>query len=330
MEKRTSGKIIKPIVILLAIAAIAGAVYFYRAPLADFLQPYWQRLTTNLAYQWQELTPCQQPITVSLGAIDPKFNLTDQQVITAINQASNIWSSPAGKKLFAYATSTGDVRLSFIYDSRQALVDKLKKLGIVVETTKKSYDQLKEQYDLLKLKYTQAKADLDVMVAAFNKAQQLYNAEVNRWNKRGGAPSQTAESLDQTAASLKQQVATINAKTEEVNQLVQDLNTMAAALNKLIGELNLNVDKYNNVGDPAGKEFQEGVYAQDQSGRQINVYEFGDRAQLVRLLAHELGHALGLNHSTGTTDIMYYLNEAGNDKLTPNDLSALKRRCRIK
>lgn len=312
------------------ILIIFGVIYYYRAPLQQFLKPYLSRFLRNLNYQIEQTVPCQKPITFSLGAIDPKFKLSDNQILTAINEASAVWSQPINRQLFAYATTSGELAINFVYDYRQETTDKLKKLGIVVETNQQSYETLKAKYDALNAKYKLEAAALKQMSADFDRQQAAYNAEVAKWNKRGGATKEVVDRLDKTKNELELQLAAINAKTDSVNQLIENLNTEGDALNQLIKDLNLNVNKYNTTGDVVGREFEEGVYIQDENGRRIEVYEFGDRAQLVRLLAHELGHAIGLEHSTGTTDIMYYLNEAGNEKLTANDLMALQTRCRLK
>ena len=74
---------------------------------------------------------------------------------------------------------------------------------------------------------------------------------------------------------------------------------------------------------------EEGVYFFEDGKKEIDIYEFSSREKLIRVLAHEFGHALGLEHLDNPKAIMYYLNEGTNEKLTTDDLTALKQKCRL-
>jgi hypothetical protein len=124
-------------------------------------------------------------------------------------------------------------------------------------------------------------------------------------------------------------VDAINQKQNELNKLVSDINATVTMLNRISEELNLHVDRYNKIGDEQGGEFEEGVYRSDIEGTNIDIYQYDNKAVLIRLLAHELGHALGLDHVDSPDAIMYRLNQAKNLELTPNDISALKLQCKL-
>ena len=105
---------------------------------------------------------------------------------------------------------------------------------------------------------------------------------------------------------------------------------MANVINRLIRELNLTVGDYNAIGAKTSGEFQEGQYVRDAAGQKINIHQFDDRPALVRVLAHELGHALGIDHLDNPEAIMYRLNESGNEKITADDIAVLKAVCQMK
>lgn len=77
-----------------------------------------------------------------------------------------------------------------------------------------------------------------------------------------------------------------------------------------------------------GKEFDEGEYVNSLGSEEINVYEYNSsHAKLVRILAHELGHALGLGHVKDPDSIMYELNDSANLHITRDDYDELNRAC---
>lgn len=107
--------------------------------------------------------------------------------------------------------------------------------------------------------------------------------------------------------------------------------SQAAAFNAQVDSFNASIDATNaeiaQYNQTAGQPFEEGEYVSDASGRRVNIFEFVSDTQLERVLAHELGHAIGLGHNTNPQSIMYAQNESGNLVPTADDLAALKGVC---
>lgn len=275
------------------------------------------------------INPCDKPIEYSVGNFDQRFGLKREDLLRAISQAEQIWEKSINKELFGYADA-GVLKINLIYDSRQEATDKLKELGFTIHSDQATYEFLKSKYSSLKESYDRQKNELDNMVNYYNQQKADYEDEIKAANKRGGVNPEEYAILEQERKDLNILAEAIKNKQISINKIIDDINAMVNVINRLIRELNLNVNNYNNIGASSAGEFQEGQYVKDQSGERIDIFQFDDYDSLVRVLAHELGHAIGIEHLDNPEAIMYRLNEKGKEKITADDVEALKAVCQIK
>jgi hypothetical protein len=325
---RTANRI-KNVVYFFIVCVFILGIYYYRDQVQIALNN-----AINKVAQLMLPGPCERPIQYSIENIDPRFGLSREQITKFAKEAALVWSNSASKTLFQdeSGTSTQDsnLKINFIYDYRQQATEEMSKIGIVINNDKTTYNTLKAKYDSLLSSYNKEKSSINLAINAFNNEKDAYNKLIENWNKQGGAPKNEYNDLEQQRINLNAEAVALNERQKAFNDLVSTLNSVVIVMNRLVGQLNLNVKNYNTVGSKTGEEFNEGEYISDQSGIRINIYEFNDTNQLVRVLEHEFGHALGLSHVTNPKAVMYRLNEGTNKELTADDIVELKTICKIK
>ncbi len=157
---------------------------------------------------------------------------------------------------------------------------------------------------------TQQESDLAAQKAKVQQLQDSYNQAKQTYEK------------DQAAGMNQEE---LNQEAQQLNQEAAQINDMVTQLNAQIAQVNANANSYNQTA--AGQNFEEGEFIEQFGQKQIDIYQYTDTTKLIRLMAHEFGHSIGLGHNQNPQSIMYPENDARSLTLSSDDLAALNARC---
>lgn len=263
--------------------------------------------------------PCQEALTYKVGELDPRFGVSSSEFASRVREAVAVWNKEAGREVLREDVE-GEVSVSLVFDERQQAVT----LGSTISTEQEAYASLEQNLDAMITSFEQSKNRHDAVVDAYNKDADAYEAEVSSWNAKGGAPDGVYQRLEQKQTQLKARERAINAETERLNRIASDINAEVKKLNEYANSTNQKVHEYN---DAVGEDFDQGLFTQDKEGKRITIYEYKTKAELVRVLAHEFGHALGLDHVENPSSLMYPYNSGASLELSEEDKEAFRALC---
>lgn len=267
------------------------------------------------------IAPCTEPITYAITTYDERFDISRADFEAAVAEAASVWNLEAGKILIE-KREDGEVAVGLQYDERQFATE----VGEVIEREQETYQRLKAEVDSLKERYNTLAEAYERDAAAFERRADRYQEEVVKWNAQGGAPPNEYAALEREQQALNREEARLNRVVADVNELADSIQESVNRLNTLAARTNAKVDVYNEA---VGHDFDQGNYIEDENGKRITIYEFSNRKELVRVLAHEFGHALGLEHTDDPDSLMYSYNIATGLTLTDADTAELARVCRF-
>lgn len=221
---------------------------------------------------------CDVPIRYHVGIVDARFNVSKDEFLTHIFDATKIWEEPIGKDVFTYDPD-GLLTINLVFDERQSLHTQISGLEQDLKGGRSSLEGQIGQYDRLSQE--------------FNKKLTDFNNHVDFWNSQGGAPRDEYEKLKKEEEELK-------GESDRLNSMAKGLKLQTRDYNTEVGKLNKTVETFNEA---LKVKPEEGLY--DPTSNTIAIYFNISRDELVHTLAHELGHARGLAHLANPDTIMY-------------------------
>lgn len=266
---------------------------------------------------------CPVPIYYRLGEVDYRFGLTKVEARSALAKAEKLWEKETGRELFVYDEKAGFL-VNFIYDERQQMARTEEEWSIRLDRQEKESQKILNQAEDLRQKYEQAKNAYEKGRTNFEARLTIYNEAVKKANQQGGASGDDFVLLQAEKESLSVTIESLNQDEEKLKSLVGEINQLNEQANSLVDSYNEEVREYNEVFGTSSS-FTQG----DFQRQRINIYKFTEPDELVRVLAHEFGHALGLHHVEDEAAVMYYLMKSDLDtsSLTEADKIAFRESC---
>lgn len=296
---------------------------------------------------------CNIPVTYAVGTVDPRFGVSQEKFMGLAREAEKDWEKALGRNLFEMKTD-GRVKVNLVFDDRQVQTEELKKIMADIESGKEKSDKLFSEYEALRTQldqkkisfnqetknYEKEKNDFSDAADQYQKDLKDYEQSVEYWNSNGGANGKDYDKLikrqkelDQQYKDLKNQEKNLKTlydaldkKRADINALVTKVNALADVVNRISGNTNQKVEDYNQTQAERG-EFETGLYSNINGVESIDIYQFFDDKDLLAVLIHEMGHALGLGHAIEKTAIMYPKLINQSTEITSDDRALFRTTC---
>jgi matrixin len=269
--------------------------------------------------------PCARPLAYRVDRFDDRFGVSREELRDALRQAEEVWERPMGRKLFV-ETDSARLVVNLIYDERQQRTQAGTRLQTDMQGTRASHEAVGRSYEEWRAMYERRLRDFKDGQAEYQSRAEALNAQIREWNARGNTPADMRYTFESERVRLVDLRSRLESERTALQELASTVTGLAQKGNAIASQHNASVATFNALyGAP--RQFHKGEF----DGRQIAVFEFHDNRDLVLLLAHEMGHALGLKHVEDPAGIMHAV--AGGQPLgaltpTEADLAALRKACR--
>jgi len=263
--------------------------------------------------------PAEREVYYRIGTIDPRFNLSESEAKDLVRDAARVWEEPLGHRFFFYQPNAS-FTINFIYDQRQQTTNERQQAQRVLDDGQGRNQAAKDGFQQKNSELADEYRRHNEELAALNERINQHQHMVALINARGGATPMEAQAMQMESDQINHDVAEFNQKGTNLDVEQVNLRHQGEIIQSQVDDYNQQAHNFNQkfVGHP----FEAGLY----KGDAINIYEFDNKDELRLILAHELGHSLGLKHSRDPHALMYPSigeQDLVNFKLTQADIDLL-------
>lgn len=266
--------------------------------------------------------PCAVPLRWRLESIDSRFGLSRTEAEVALRDAFRLWQTELGETLFEVDEAGHPI--SFVFDERQASTQRRRTERDAATEIARELEVMKDAFDERQALQRRESTAYAEAAGTHGERTRLLNEEINAWNRQNDMPDSVRTRLGAEREDLADQGRTLDRRREQIQEGDEGLAEESRRVNSQVEEYNRAQARLGRLPldrAEAGR-YDEEVTTRDGEvehvSRQIRVFRFDSPRDLVRVLAHELGHALGLGHANVAGAVMSAVSTFGEGEGVPS------------